>query len=71
MLRDKCQKQFVSVKLPLSQKGWLAYFTISVLSSTAISIYDIGEHLLKDGIHPYSEYFIMQLRKTSVFVTVI
>lgn len=41
--------------------GLLAYFTISVGSSTAISIYDIGEHFLKDGIHPYNEY----LRKTS------
>lgn len=48
--------------------GLLAYFTISVVSSTAISIYDIGEHFLKDGIHPYSEYLILQLRKTYIFL---
>lgn len=69
MLRDKSQKAICFCKVATFTKkvGLLAYFTISVVSSTATSIYDIGEHLLKDGIHPYSEYLILQLRRMSVF----
>lgn len=39
--------------------GLLAYFTISVVSSTAISIYDIGEHFLKEVIHHFLRHEVV------------
>lgn len=73
MLSDKSQKQLFLLschakknKKQKQKVGLLAYFTISVVSSTAISIYDIGEHFLMDGIHPYSEFNISVTMKNFV-----
>lgn len=43
-----------NVQCSTSKNSWLVYFTIAVVPRSANSIYDIGEHFLKDGIQPNS-----------------